>query len=203
MRAGRKRDEILDVARRLFLEGEFSGVTMEAVASEVLLSRVALYQYFPNKMELFASILIRDMNRLVQAMRGAVHPDMSASENLDAISAAYLKFFRERPEYFKKFSFYFLPGRDVNLPEELTVRLERRLFEGIKVIQECMSEGIKNSELREIDPKTASLAHWSLLMGAAYATVTGYARRQNLDDHAVSTFGLRTFVEGMRRNHSE
>jgi AcrR family transcriptional regulator len=203
MRAERKKDEILDVARRLFLQSDFSSVTMEAVASEVLLSRVTLYQYFPNKMELFASILIRDMNHLVQAMRAAVRPNRLASENLDAISTAYLDFFRERPEYFKKFSFYFLPGRDVNLPEDLTLQLEQRFFEGIKVIQECISDGIKHGELREVDPKTASLAHWSLLMGAAYAAVTGYARRQNLNDRAVSTFGLRTFIEGIKRNPSE
>ena len=121
LRAEKRKDEILDVARVLCLENDFSSVTMEAVASEVLLSRVALYQYFPNRMDLFGSILIRD----------------------------------------------------------------------------CIAKGIARSEIRDVDPKTAALAHWSLLMGAAYASVTGYARRQNLDETTVSTFGLRTFIAGM------
>lgn len=198
LRAERKRNEILDVARRLFLERDFSSVTMESVASEVLLSRVTLYQYFQTKMDLFGSILERDMDLLVECMRNAGDPAGSATGNLGAICQAYLSFFRERPEYFKKFSFYFLPGRDMDLPLELTINLEGRLRLGIDVMANCIAGGVKSGEFRQIDPRTAALALWSHLMGAAYASVTGYAQRQNMDGEKVSRFGFETFVNGMK-----
>jgi AcrR family transcriptional regulator len=198
-RAELKRTEILDAARKLFLDNDFSSVTMEAVASEALIARVTLYQYFPTKMDLFGCILIRDMDQLVNVMQNSVDPSSSATKNLENASESYLRFFKGKPEYFKKFSFYFLPGREMELPEELTLELEGRFRGGIAIIQNCIAKGVESGEIREVDPKTAALAHWNLLMGAAYATVTGYGKRQNVDETAVAQFGYKNFIEGLVR----
>ena len=58
------RDEILDVAERLFAQGGYAGVGMRQLASTVGLSKSALFHHFPTKLELYADVLDRVLERI-------------------------------------------------------------------------------------------------------------------------------------------
>lgn len=57
-RAQRKRGQIRDAARRLFLQYGFDGTSTDAImAAAGVASKETLYRYYPNKEELFADVL--------------------------------------------------------------------------------------------------------------------------------------------------
>lgn len=54
-----RRDAILDVAARWFLEHGYAGTTMSAIAAEMGGSKGTLWNYFPSKEELFGAVIER------------------------------------------------------------------------------------------------------------------------------------------------
>ena len=54
-----RRREILGVALRAFAELGYHGASMSDIASDVGITKAALYVYFPSKEELFAEVLDR------------------------------------------------------------------------------------------------------------------------------------------------
>lgn len=57
LRKGNRRDEIIEVATRCFLDQGYSGTTMSAIFEHVGGSRSTLYGHFPSKELLFADVL--------------------------------------------------------------------------------------------------------------------------------------------------
>ena len=56
---GRRRQQIMNAAKRVFSEKSFNKATMEDIAREAELSPGTIYLYFKNKEELFASLSLR------------------------------------------------------------------------------------------------------------------------------------------------
>jgi TetR/AcrR family transcriptional repressor of mexJK operon len=56
-RAHAKREQILEGARRVFLQEGFAGASTEEIAREARVSSRTLYAYFPSKEELFSAVL--------------------------------------------------------------------------------------------------------------------------------------------------
>lgn len=52
-----RRDAILAIAKRAFLENGYSGASMSAISAELGGSKATLWSYFPSKEELFAAVL--------------------------------------------------------------------------------------------------------------------------------------------------
>ena len=48
-----RREKILDVAFRLFVDQKIESVTMGEIAKEAGIGRATLFRYFPGKLELF------------------------------------------------------------------------------------------------------------------------------------------------------
>jgi AcrR family transcriptional regulator len=55
-RAGRKRAEILEAAKRRFIAEGYAGAGMEAVARDAAISTATLYDHFSSKAELFKCV---------------------------------------------------------------------------------------------------------------------------------------------------
>lgn len=70
--AGVRREEILDVTRRLISEKGFRGVTIDKVAEECGLTRAGLLYYYPSKADLLSGVLDRqDMLDYERDLQGA------------------------------------------------------------------------------------------------------------------------------------
>jgi AcrR family transcriptional regulator len=65
----RRRQQILDGARRCFAEYGFEGATVVRLEQEIGLSRGAIFHYFPSKDALFIAIAERDVERRAQHWR--------------------------------------------------------------------------------------------------------------------------------------
>ncbi|MFK7836181.1 MAG: TetR/AcrR family transcriptional regulator [Sulfitobacter sp.] len=68
--------KILDAALTVFAGAGFSGASMEAVAQEAGISKPTLYQYFPNKQDLFGAMMMAKRDTMLLAIEEAVPAQM-------------------------------------------------------------------------------------------------------------------------------
>ena len=66
----RRREEILDAARRCFARFGYEGATVARLEQESGLSRGAIFNYFASKDDLFAALVERDQERLGRVWHG-------------------------------------------------------------------------------------------------------------------------------------
>ncbi|HVP12220.1 MAG TPA: TetR/AcrR family transcriptional regulator [Phycisphaerae bacterium] len=124
----RRREQILDVAARVFAELGYADTDVQIVADTLRIGKGTIYRYFPSKSELFLAAVDRGMRLLSEEVRRAIeHRD----DPLDRITTAirvYLAFFKTYPELVELFiqeraafrhrkqSIYF-QHREANLPQ--------------------------------------------------------------------------------------
>lgn len=83
-RATRKRDEILSAAREVFTNEGYMGTSMDAVAAQAGASKRTLYQYFPDKKQLFAAAVLDTVDRGFEYFK----PRILALAETDDVEAA-------------------------------------------------------------------------------------------------------------------
>jgi len=99
----RRREEILDVAARVFAERGFPGADVQEIADELGVGKGTVYRYFPTKRNLFLAAVDRAMHRLREQIDASV---AEASDALDQIARgirAYLAFFDTNPAFVELF----------------------------------------------------------------------------------------------------
>jgi TetR/AcrR family transcriptional regulator, mexJK operon transcriptional repressor len=86
-----KREAILDVAWRLFLERGVQSVALDAIARQAGVSRVTLYSHFADKAALFEASVEREMTRL-SLTQVALAPDQPLREGLIGFGLGLMRF---------------------------------------------------------------------------------------------------------------
>lgn len=196
-RIQKRQNEILDAAKEVFLGREFSAVTMEEIADRAVMTRTTVYQYFRNKTELYGAVVLRDMETLAGGMIASFDKRQDMASNLEAVAKAYLAFFSTNSFYFKKFSFFFLPGRGAPMPEEASKQIDIILAGAVAVIEQCLELGLKRGECRHIDTRSVALAIWAQWMGCAYQAITNHTTRFGRNLEQVYMAGMDIALRGL------
>lgn len=96
--AGRRQEQILRVASRLFARRGFGGTDLQDVADVLKVGKGTIYRYFPSKSALFQAAV----DRVMIDVRAGIDAAMLESEDpLDRIGLAiraYLRYFNDHPE---------------------------------------------------------------------------------------------------------
>jgi AcrR family transcriptional regulator len=79
------REEILAAARRVLLRRGLGGLTLEAVAQELELTKAALYHYFASKEALVAELIYLSLERHAEAVGDAVDAATSGAGAIEAL----------------------------------------------------------------------------------------------------------------------
>src|SRR5210317_209582 len=96
---GRRRQQIMVAAKRVFSNKGFSKTTMEDIAKEAELSPGTLYLYFKNKDELFSSLSIRILQYLNIRLEHVVNEksNQTADQKIEALKEAMLDVYKFDP----------------------------------------------------------------------------------------------------------
>lgn len=84
-------------ARRLFAEHGYEGVSMRDIAGSVGIRQSAIYNHFPSKQHLLVDLMESHMQRLLDAMRGAVGKSGTPIERLTAFSRFHVTYHIDQP----------------------------------------------------------------------------------------------------------
>jgi len=93
----RRRDEIADVAARIFAERGFPATDLQDVADEVGIGKGTIYRYFGSKEELFLAATDRGMRRMSEWVNDAASGHDEPLERIAAAIRAYLSYFDKHP----------------------------------------------------------------------------------------------------------
>lgn len=197
VRIGRRRAEILEAAKALFLARDYTSVSIDEIANAAAFSRATVYTYFATKQDIYLAIVSNDLDTLVDGMTQAFDEMRSLRENLTRMVQAYMAYFIDHPEYFTTMSFFFLPGRREGIPPEAKNRVDARLAEGIASIRIAIELAIARGEARHIDAQAATLSLWGQWMGIAYLSVADRFPPYGRSLEQVYMEGLDVFLEGL------
>ncbi len=122
----RRREEILDVAARLFAERGFHHVDVQLVANELGVGKGTVYRYFARKEKLFLAAVDRVIRRLKSAIDARLEGVRDPMERIEGAMAAYLEFFsknsgfveliiQERAQFKDRRQPTYFEHRDVNI----------------------------------------------------------------------------------------
>ncbi len=124
-RRDRSREEILEAARSVLLKKGVGGMTVDAVAKEVGVTKTALYYYFPSKDALLFELMYGVLQSHAQAVHDAVE---EAEDGPDAIGALIRRSVMEFAPRLEDFRLAFLQGQvaspgSVHFDEEQFARI--------------------------------------------------------------------------------
>jgi len=95
--AAARRELIVEAALAEFAERGYEAASLGRIAAAAGISRTVLYDHFPSKHALFASLLRSQHGDLVEYMRVQIVSDAPLRERLRATCDAFFRFAEERP----------------------------------------------------------------------------------------------------------
>ncbi len=150
------RERILAVARRLFMEQGYRGLSMRALAETAHTSKALLYYYFKDKEGLFLAVLqdyLAQMERLILESR---RQGETCRQRITLLIQAIMAQPAEQ-----RVSIRLASQELVHLSEDAR-RSFRKAYQRrfVRRLQAMLQEGVAAGELRPIDPKVMT---WALL----------------------------------------
>jgi AcrR family transcriptional regulator len=99
--AAARRAQLLDVARKVFGRDGYRGASMEAIAEAAGVTKPVLYQHFPSKHALYASLLELELGQLTTDLEGAFDTAEGNQQRLRLGFGAYLGFVEAHEDAFR------------------------------------------------------------------------------------------------------
>ncbi len=95
-----RREQLLDVGRKLFAEKGFDAVTVEEIAAKADVSKPVVYEHFGGKEGLYAVVVDREMNHLLAAISDALTSG-NARVLVEQAALALFDYIDEYPDGFR------------------------------------------------------------------------------------------------------
>ncbi len=100
-----RREQLLNVGRKLFAEKGFEAVTVEEIAAKADVSKPVVYEHFGGKEGLYAVVVDREMNFLLdsitQSLTGSRNDGASARELVEQAGMALFDYIDSNPQGFR------------------------------------------------------------------------------------------------------
>lgn len=96
----RRRDDIAQVALLLFKTEGYQSVSMRRLGKEVGLTPMALYRYFPSKLDILSTLWEHILGLAFEDVRDAASGEQDAAERLEAASLAYVSYWFDHIEHY-------------------------------------------------------------------------------------------------------
>lgn len=195
-----RRSAILRSARREFFDKGFRSVTVDSIARRAELSKGAIYLYFKSKEDIYAQILLRDIDKFHDRVKTLLDTSLSAEDNLRRFAEVYSSFFISDRELFRIFMNFMIQHNPVNFTPKISDHIVQSTNQTVKIIEQVLQMGVDRGEFpRNLDIRICRNALWGLLNGIiALHLFTG---REETREERVRTQvrgSLEVFIRGLR-----
>jgi AcrR family transcriptional regulator len=195
-----RRNAILRAARREFFEKGFRSVTVDSIARCAELSKGAIYLYFKSKEEIYAQILLRDIDKFHDRVETLMDTSKSASDNLRQFAEVYTAFFLSDRELFRIFMNFMIQHHPVNFTPRINDHIVKSTNQTVVILEQILQMGIERGEFpRTLDIRVCRNSLWGLLNGIMALHL--FAGREETREERVRTQvrgGLEVFIGGLR-----
>ena len=159
-----RREQIIDVAGRLFGERGTTEVPMEEIATEAGVARSTIYVYFSNRDELLRACLKQMYIQLQAAIAEAFERDVSPIERLHAVIRGLLERMDDNAAFFRLAMA--TQGSQSNAGAALDAELAQIGLHMAGILEDLVREGIESGAFRSIDPGRAAALIGQQVFGA-------------------------------------
>ena len=171
-----RKEQILNAAIKVFSQKGFAGTLVDKVAELAKLGKGTIYRYFKDKQDLFIATALRGIDDLKNTVLKEIEEGKDPLEKIEKAISAYLGFFEKYPD---------LVNIVLHAPVELQQKIQKRYFQHYKEHEDKMveifNEGIKQGQIRQLDPRITINILANLLNGFIY-TWGMEGRRYSLKD---------------------
>ena len=101
MTGKQRREQLLDVGRRLFAAKGFEGTSVEEIAARAEVSKPVVYEHFGGKEGLYAVVVDREIETLLAAITSALESDGRPRVLLERAALALLDYIEDAPDGFR------------------------------------------------------------------------------------------------------
>ena len=180
----RLRQEILDAARKIFLEEGYDALTMRRVAKAIEYSPTAIYLYFKDKAELVQALCDETFNKLVKRLQDLSNKHTDPLDYLEAGLRAYIDFGLKNPNHY--FVTFIASARRVDYTYQGSTGQQAFEF-----LRGCVSACVASGRIRPVDVDTTAQALWMAAHGLISLLISDksfpFVARQRLVDHLMET----------------
>ncbi|MBU2521304.1 MAG: TetR/AcrR family transcriptional regulator [Proteobacteria bacterium] len=163
---GRRRQQIMIAAKRVFSLKGFNKATMEDIANEAELSPGTLYLYFKNKDELCVSLSLRILQYLnIKLKHVGSEKDLEPEQKIDALKEAMYDVYEFDPLIL--INMFHLQSNEIlkNLSPQLVSNIKELSASSIKAMADIFEEGIKKNVFIDKNPLALAETLWALFSG--------------------------------------
>ncbi len=100
MTAAARRSQLIDTARAVFAARGYEAATIEEIAARAEVSKPVVYEHFGGKEGIYAVVVDREMEMVLDVFTRAMHEDRSKSR-VEQIALALLTYVEERSDGFR------------------------------------------------------------------------------------------------------
>lgn len=176
-----RRRLVLSTATDLFVRKGFAGVTLDDIATAIEFSKGTIYNLFGSKEEIFAAILLEQLNLLLASLRTAAKAGRDSAERLRNVMAAYLRFYRERREYFRLLFFIDVVSDQERVPAALRKEIRLRKIACLYELKKVVKQGVRAGDYVNGRPAVdVSLVMWGMMNG-----IIQLVESRQIDDHQL------------------
>lgn len=191
---------ILKAAQQLFFKRGYLSVSVESIARKAQISKGTVYLYFNSKEEIYAQILLDDIEKFNSKVFDIIDKSESAADMLRKFSDVYVDFFLNDRELFRILMTFMLQADHLNFSEEMNTHMIRAANKAIEVINRVLEQGFEAGEFsNRKDLIKGRNVVWGLLNGViSLHLFTGKeSTRRDRIRHDVKD-ALNIIIEGLK-----
>lgn len=186
-----RREAILAIAARSFLEHGYAGTSMSAISAELGGSKGTLWSYFPSKEELFAAVL---EDRTV-AFRAVIETLLDPRDDLRSTLFRYCCSFIEKLTSEEAIQLHRLVASEAErFPEVGRIFYERAPRRTQIMLSRFFAEHMAEGNLRRDEPERAALVLASLCLAPHHQMLWGIPRPNAQEIEAEARFATEVFL---------
>ncbi|GAA4727303.1 TetR/AcrR family transcriptional regulator [Pedococcus ginsenosidimutans] len=159
MTGKQRREQLIDVGRKLFADKGFEATTVEEISSKAGVSKPVVYEHFGGKEGLYAVVVDREIAALLDGITGALSADLSSRQTLERAASALLDYIESSTDGFR------ILVRDSPTGQS-TGSFASLISDVASQVEHILAAEFKR---RKLDPKTAPL-YAQMLVGMVALT---------------------------------
>lgn len=101
MTGKQRREQLLDVGRKLFAKNGYEGTSVEEIAATAQVSKPVVYEHFGGKEGLYAVVVDREIQALLNAVNASLSADAHPRELLENAALALLSYIETSTDGFR------------------------------------------------------------------------------------------------------
>lgn len=143
-----RREKIIDTAIEIFHRLGYRAATLDNVASELGLTRSALYHYFRSKEQLLSSIYLKALDRFFARAYEISESELSTHEKLCSFIRHHLKHIHEN---LSLYGVFFSEEAELSDEDARRIREAKRVY--TKAIEQVLKQGMLEGVYRRASPQ--------------------------------------------------